>query len=40
MKPILALIVSTALLCAFILVAAYETLFVGKTAGEQMGDEQ
>lgn len=39
MKAAIAIVVGFALLCAFILVAAYETLFVGKTAGEQLGDE-
>jgi hypothetical protein len=39
MKPILAITVSAALLCAFFIVAAYETLFLGNNASEQLGED-
>lgn len=39
MKPIISITVSAALLCAFFIVAAYETLFLGNSASEQLGED-
>ena len=39
MKPILAITVSAALICAFFIVAAYKTLFLGRNASEQLGED-